>query len=251
MMAVLRMTGRAAASAGVLPADASLAGALPASASLAGALPASASLAGTLPASASLAGTLPAGASLAGALLASALLLLASCGEPPQPQPTAPPERFAQPSGGASSASSFTLPPTLPGTLPAGGVPGYPAYPTYAVPHYTLPALPATTPAAPAATKPKPAPACTSGPTAAQVIALARTAPGIPAGLPMTVAAGPYCQSSWQYTRINTRTGEDPLLVVSTGAPAALKLVEAGQDVCSDKVAASAPAGIRVLACGS
>lgn len=186
------------------------------------------------------------------AALAGALLVLASCGEPPQPQPTAPPDKFGEPSSGASSAPSFSLPPTLPaGAVPGGAVPGYPAYPTYAVPHYTLPAVPATTPAAPATTKPKPAPACTSGPTAAQVITLARTAPGIPAGLPMTVAAGPYCQSSWQYTRINTRTGEDPLLVVSTGAPAALKLVEAGQDVCSDKVVASAPAGIRVLACGS
>jgi hypothetical protein len=196
------------------------------------------------------------------AALAGALLVLASCGEPPQPQPTAPPERFGDPSSGASSAPAFSLPPTLPGgavpggavpggAVPGGGVPGYPAYPTYAVPQYTLPAVPVTTPPAPATTKPKPAPACTGGPTGAQVIALARTAPGIPAGLPMTVGAGPYCQSSWQYTRINTRKGEDPLLVVSTGAPAALKLVEAGQDVCSDKVAASAPTGIRVLACGS
>jgi hypothetical protein len=189
------------------------------------------------------------------AALAGALLVLASCGEPPQPQPTAPPDTFGDPSSGTSSAPTFSLPPTLPGgAVPGGavpgGVPGYPAYPTYAVPQYTLPAVPAT-PVTPTTTRPKPAPACTSGPTAAQVIALARTAPGIPAGLPMTVAAGPYCQSSWQYTRINTRTGEDPLLVVSTGSPAALKLVEAGQDVCSDKVAASAPTGIRVLACGS
>jgi hypothetical protein len=189
--------------------------------------------------------------------VAGALLGLASCGEPPQPAPTAPPDQFRDPSAAASSAPAFSLPPTLPGGggLPPTGLPGgLPAYPTYAVPQYTPPAAPAvptTTPPAPATTAPKAAPVCTSGPTAAQVITLARTAPGIPAGLPMTVAGGPYCQGSWQYTKINTRKGEDPLLVVSTGAPTALKLVEAGQDVCSDKVAASAPAGIRVLACGS
>jgi hypothetical protein len=187
----------------------------------------------------------------AGAALVGAFVLLAGCGEPPQPAPTAPPEKFGGPSAAASSAPSFSLPPTAAagGALP-GGVPTYPAYPTYAVPQYTLPAAAVTTPPAPATTAPKAAPLCTSGPTGAQVIALARTAPGIPAGLPMSIAAGPYCQSSWQYTKINTRTGEDPLLVVSTGAPTALKLVEAGQDVCSDKVASTAPTGIRVLACG-
>jgi hypothetical protein len=179
----------------------------------------------------------------AAAVLAGMLVLLTACGEPPQPQPTAPPDKFGAPSAGPTSAPSFTLPPTA----AAGAVP---TYPTYAAPQYTVPALPATTPPAPATTAPKPAPACTGGPTAAQVIALARTAPGIPAGLPMSVAGGPYCQSSWQYTKINTRKGEDPLLIVSTGTPAALKLVEAGQDVCSDKVASTAPVGIRVLACG-
>jgi hypothetical protein len=189
------------------------------------------------------------------AALAGAFVLLVACGEPPQPQPTAPPDKFGAPSAGASSAPSFSLPPTqaggaLPGGALPGGVPTYPGYPTYAAPQYTAPAVPAHTPGAPATTGPKPAPACTSGPTAAQVIALARTAPGIPAGLPMSVAGGPYCQRSWQYTKINTRAGEDPLLIVSTGAPTALKLVEAGQDVCSDKVATTAPAGIRVLACG-
>jgi hypothetical protein len=191
------------------------------------------------------------------ALLACVSALLAGCGQPPQPAPTAPPEKFDTPSAAASSAPAFSLPPTLPGapvpggaTVPGGvGLPTYPIYPTYAAPRYTPPR--ATTPPAPATTGPKPAPKCTRGPTPAQVIALARTAPGIPANLPMTVSAGPYCQSSWQYTKISTRKGEDPLLVVSTGAPKALKLVEAGQDVCSDKVAATAPAGIRVLACGS
>jgi hypothetical protein len=179
------------------------------------------------------------------ATLVCAFSLLAGCGEPPQPLPTAPPEKFGEPSAAASSAPSFTLPPTQAG----GVVPTYPVYPTYPAPAYT-PAPAVTTPAAPATTKPKPAPACTAGPSAAQVIALARTAPGVPAGMPMRVSAGPYCQSGWQYTKITTKADEDPLLVVSTGQPTALKLVEAGQDVCSDKVAANAPVGIRVLACG-
>lgn len=186
-----------------------------------------------------------------------ALVLLAACGKPPQPAPTAPPEKPGTPSlatsgPGAPGLDSPSMAPSFawPATPPGGTA--VPAYPTYPVPTYALPTAPAvTTPPAPATTGPKPAPACTSGPTAAQVITLARTAPGIPPGLPMTVAGGPYCQSSWQYTKINTRAGEDPLLIVSTGAPTALKLVEAGQDVCSDKVANSAPAGIRVLACGS
>ena len=42
----------------------------------------------------------------------------------------------------------------------------------------------------------------------------------------------------------------DPLLVVTRGKPAALILVEAGADVCSDTVQAQAPPGIRVRACG-
>jgi hypothetical protein len=69
------------------------------------------------------------------------------------------------------------------------------------------------------------------------------------------VRFGPYCAGSWQLSIIGivgeTADEEEQLLVVTSGRPAALTLIEAGTDVCTDRVEDDAPAGIRVRACGS
>jgi hypothetical protein len=62
--------------------------------------------------------------------------------------------------------------------------------------------------------------------------------PGIPDS-ELAVHAGPYCSGSWQFTELEL-----------AGKPAALTVVEAGADVCSDRVQHDAPPGIRVRACG-
>lgn len=127
---------------------------------------------------------------------------------------------------------------------PVAPLPTYPTLPPPAP-------RPATTPAT---TGPKPAAKCTSGPTGAQVLAVVRGKPGIPDS-ELDVHAGPYCSGSWQFTELElagkTEDQVEPLLVVTTGKPAALTLVEAGADVCSDRVQRDAPPGIRVRACGS
>ena len=174
--------------------------------------------------------------------VAGAALVLAGCGSPPQPLPTAPPQAY----GPAPSGS----PGGLPSGPPTAGVPtagGYPQYPTYP----TNPTYPATT-SPPPPTGPPPAPRCTAGPSAAQVIAAVKT--DIPAEQTPEVKKGPFCAGSWQFTVIGeagkTLDQVDPLLVVTTGKPAALKVEEAGADVCSDHVQSASPPGIRVLACG-
>ena len=167
-----------------------------------------------------------------------AALLLSACGEPPQPLPTAPPEHF--------------------GTVAPQSAGGYPSAPVTVPPTYALPTFPTVAPSLvrpPVTTTPTtpPAPKCTHGPTPAQVLAVVRAQPGIPTGVTLDVKAGPYCQSNWQFTVIGeagkTLDQVDPLLVVTTGTPTALQVVEAGQDVCSDRVQTSAPSGIKVLAC--
>ncbi|MEV8506664.1 hypothetical protein AB0368_17885 [Actinoplanes sp. NPDC051475] len=79
------------------------------------------------------------------------------------------------------------------------------------------------------------------------------------AGIPdreLKVIDGPFCSGKWQFATIEivAKASEEkfePLSVVTTGAPATLQLVEAGTDVCSARVRAEAPAGIRVRACGA
>jgi hypothetical protein len=191
---------------------------------------------------------------LAAGLLAAGLLaagLLAGCGAPPEPLPTAPPRvsDSAAPSGSA-----------YPGGIVASGLPtGPPGQPPLTVPGlppggYTPPAgypppeltTPPTTPAAP------PAPRCTGGPTAAQLLAAVRDQPGLPAAAALRVGEGPFCAGGWQYFTVELPADpdSDPLLVVTRGRPTALSVVEAGADVCSDRVQHQAPAGIRTRACG-
>jgi hypothetical protein len=134
------------------------------------------------------------------------------------------------------------------GGLTAGG------YPTLRLPIQPTAALPTVT-TTPTTPRPSPAPRCAHGPTAAQVIAVVRAEPGIPTGLTLDIKQGPYCAGTWQFTVLGeagkTLDEVDPLLVVTTGRPSALTVVEAGADVCSNHVEQAAPAGIRVLACGS
>jgi len=168
------------------------------------------------------------------------LALLAGCGSPPRPLPTAPPEPvrsgppLSAPAGQPSAIGGY---PTLPPTIPT-----YPGVPTI-----TRPA-PTTTP------PPSPAPRCTSGPTRAQVLAVIKGRPGIPDD-DLAVTEGPFCSRSWQFTIVSIAGADDkavePLLVVTTGRPSALRVVEAGTDVCTDRVEDDAPPGIRVRACGS
>jgi len=176
--------------------------------------------------------------------------VLAGCGEPPQPLPTAPPEAHGVvPSD--SAVPSFAAP-TMPG-LPTGGLPpgGLPTYPAGGLPTY--PAVTTTPPTTPPSPTPSPAAKCSSGPSGAQVLAVVKGKAGIP-DAQLEVHAGPYCSGSWQFTELEiVGKGDDevdPLLVVTTGKPEALSLVEAGADVCSDRVQNEAPKGIRVRACG-
>jgi len=178
------------------------------------------------------------------------IVVLAGCGTPPQPLPTAPPPDFSQPSSIPSGGAGV---PTFgsPTGVPTAGYPTYqnPAYPTY--PGY--PTYPhATTPTTRPATGPPPAPKCTAGPTAAQILALLKDNPGVPANTHLVLKAGPYCAGTWQFSTVGSASATfDPLQVVTDGKPSALKLVEAGADVCSNHVQQSAPVGIRVWACGS
>jgi hypothetical protein len=202
----------------------------------------------------------------------SAIALLIGCGAPPEPLPTAPPRApggvsdspgaglpgsglpgpgLPGPGGSAYPGAVVPtgLPPALPGGLPPvlPGVPGggYPPAVTYSPPTVTTPP---TTPAVPGAKK------CTKGPTDEQLLATVRDRPGVPTGVQMKVGAGPYCAGGWQFATVELQSDDgerfDPLLVVTRGKPSALVLVEAGADVCSEKVQSDAPPGIRVRACG-
>jgi hypothetical protein len=199
-------------------------------------------------------------------LTAAALVVTAGCGgRPPEPLPTAPPQPTGSlPSGYASGAPIGPAPsgnvPTLPGlpsnALPNNPLPGYPL-PTYPLPTYPLPTYPQPTRTTPPTTRPttrppSPAPRCGSGPTAAQVLAVVTGRPGVPSGKELQVTKGPFCAGTWQFSTVVLKAEPDsePLQVVTTGRPASLTLVEAGADVCSDRVQTGAPRGIRVLACG-
>ena len=196
---------------------------------------------------------------LAGVLLVA---VLAGCGAPPEPPPTAPPAPRESTSLGPSGVP---LPPggLPPGALPSGGLPsGYPAgalppggVPTVAAPTYPTPAATRPIPSpSPTRSTPPPAPVCRNGPSKQQVLGVIKGKPGIPTR-PLEVRFGPYCAGSWQLSIIGivgeTADEEEQLLVVTSGRPAALTLVEAGTDVCTDRVEDDAPAGIRVRACGS
>jgi hypothetical protein len=202
------------------------------------------------------------------ALLAGGVpLLLAACGEPPQPLPTSPP--FSElpsglpsgtaPSGGLPAAGlpTATGAPLPTGLLPTPGYPGYPANGGYG--GYPPPPV-ATTTTTPVTTNsptptPSHAPKCvgTTQPTAAQILALIKGKPGIPKET-LKVFDGPYCSADWSFALVGVastaQSKQDPLFVVGVGSGSGLALVTAGSDVCNDPVQKDAPAGIRVMACG-
>lgn len=191
-------------------------------------------------------------------VLAGLLTLLAACGKPPAPPPSGPPIATG---GVSASSSAYPVPSAFTGgaPLPTNGLPPVtlPTLPTvpYVPPATVPPIVPTTTP--PGFTPPTPtvsaAPKCRSGPTAAQMLAVLQGLPGIPEE-ELKVAEGPFCSGAWQFATVQI-AGQDPkeaeqLFVVTTGTPTALKVIEAGTDVCSVEVQAQAPPGIRVRACG-
>jgi hypothetical protein len=210
---------------------------------------------------------------LSAALLAGGVpLLLAACGEPPQPLPTSPPFSAVpsgQPSGSAPSAGlpgaglpTATGVPLPTGLVPTPGYPGNQGYPAnQGLGGYGYPPPPAvTTTTTPVTTNsPTPTPShaakCTgtTQPTAAQMLALIKGKPGIPKET-LKVFNGPYCADDWSLAAIGVagkaQNKQDPLFAVAVGPGSSLQLVTAGSDVCNDPVQKDAPAGIRVLACG-
>jgi hypothetical protein len=194
-------------------------------------------------------------------LAGGAPVLLAACGEPPQPLPTSPPYS-ALPSGPASGSvpsagPALGLPTATGAPLPTGLVPT-PGYPGYGYGGYPPPpaATPTTTVPGPKSPTPTPSHAakCTgTEPTGAQILALIKGKPGIPSET-LKVFNGPYCEGDWSFTAVGVASKaedkQDPLFVVGVGSGTGLALVAAGSDVCSDPVQKDAPAGVRVLACG-
>lgn len=160
------------------------------------------------------------------AILASAVALIGAvgligCGTPPElaerrGAPVPSPSRSSTPT--APTASAPTLRPT----------PSTPPTPTFG--EFT-------------------AVDCAGRPSGSQVINFLRRTSGLlPSGVRITVATGPLCAGDWQYTVLQVPDRE-PLQVVSKGAPSALKLVTAGTNVCNAEVRATAPYGIRTIAC--
>lgn len=189
--------------------------------------------------------------------LAGVVTLLAACGKPPDPPLTAPPDTPGSPS---ASSSGYPLPPgfTAPvptGTLPTAVLPTLPYIPPATLPTTTTTTTPTRTTApttAPTSTV-SPAARCRNGPSAAQVLAVLEGMPGIPEE-ELAVTAGPFCAGAWQFAAVEIADAPDKaeeLFVVTTGTPTALRVIEAGTDVCSPDVQSRAPAGIRVRACGA
>ncbi|RSM50384.1 hypothetical protein DMB66_43690 [Actinoplanes sp. ATCC 53533] len=185
--------------------------------------------------------------------LAGLLMLLTACGKPPDPPLSGPPGGPVSAGSASALPSGFTAPQPVPTGLPPGALPTLPPLPY--VPPTTLPPVTTTTPqtTTPASTV-SPAPKCGGGPTTAQMLAVLEGLPGIPEQK-LAVAEGPFCSGSWQFATVQI-AGEDSkdaeqIFVVTTGTPTALKVIEAGTDVCSVEVQTKAPAGIRVRACGA
>jgi len=175
-------------------------------------------------------------------------LVLGACGEPPQPLPKSPP--YVTP-----SADPISLSPSLPLVTQPQPLPTLTNYPTQGTyPTYTL----NPTTLGPETISPTPTPShaarCSGPPTRTQILTLIKGKAGVP-NKKLQVVDGPFCSGDWSFTMVEV-SGEsadqlDPLMVVATGKNSTLDLVAAGSEVCIDRVVHDAPAGIRVLACGS
>lgn len=156
---------------------------------------------------------------LAGALALAGAATLAGCGAPPE---------LTRPSGAPVPSPSVTATPnspTAPTTAPVSVTPSTPGFGEYT------------------------AVDCAGRPSGSQVIGfLRRTTRLLPSGARVTVATGPLCAGTWQYTVLQVPE-QEPLQVVTNGPPGALKVVTTGTDVCNVTVRATAPAGIRTIAC--
>ncbi|MCZ7440722.1 hypothetical protein O7598_30335 [Micromonospora sp. WMMC241] len=151
-----------------------------------------------------------------------ALLLLTACGQPPELRE--PPAGTGGPRPTASVAPSGATP-TAPATPSAPAVPSAP----------TAPAPdPAATP-------------CRGAPSGSRIVTLLRGSAGVlPRNVRVTLRTGPLCAEGWHYTVLAV-AGHEELQVVTRGRTPTL--VTAGTDVCGVEVRATAPAGIRTLAC--
>jgi hypothetical protein len=192
-------------------------------------------------------------------LAVGALLLTAACGssdsdssDAAPPTASLPPSAVLPPPG---SQPSPTFTPISPGAVPTWTPPTW-TPPTYAYP--TGVTSTTTTPtAAPLTKSPTPTPAraakCGGQPTGAEILALVKGKPGIP-NKTLQVQDGPFCSGTWTFTTVKLAGSsggqQEPLSVVSTGKGSTLTLITAGSDVCNTQVQSSAPAGIRVMACG-
>ncbi|MDG4827724.1 hypothetical protein O7627_00200 [Solwaraspora sp. WMMD1047] len=158
-------------------------------------------------------------------LLLAGLLGMAACGTPPELQErrggTVPAPR-STPSVPASGATPTATPPARTRTPDQAGPTGFSE--SVAVP-------------------------CAGRPSGQQVLSLVRDTDGLlPGGVRISIKTGPLCAGAWQYSVVTVRGGE-PLQVVTNGPPGDLNLITAGTDVCSVPVRATAPYGIRAIAC--
>ncbi len=191
-------------------------------------------------------------------LTVGALLLTAACAShAEQPLPAVSASLPA-----AGPAPSMALPP--PSYVPLSPGVGWPTtvptptfgYPT-AMPTYTYPTTTTTPTGAPLTKSPTPTPAhaakCTGQPTGAEILTAIKGQDGIP-NKTFQVKDGPFCSGTWAFTTVKLAgkdaDDQEPLMVVTMGKGDSLTVIAAGSDVCNAQVQSSAPAGIRVLACG-
>lgn len=157
---------------------------------------------------------------LAGCAALAMCAALVSCGTPPELRPK-PGSSLPRPSV-PSSAPATDLPSIA--VLPPGETATASPLPSFAE-EFAVP--------------------CAGYPSAGQVLALVRRIGGlVPRTGTVPVAEGPLCAGDWQYT-VFAVPGKEQLQVVSRGTPGHLTLVTAGTDVCTARVRAGAPAGIR------
>ncbi|MEV7228494.1 MULTISPECIES: hypothetical protein [Polymorphospora] len=174
----------------------------------------------------------------ASACVLAGAVLLAGCGTPPElrPRPGVPVPSASGSSGPSGRPGADAgRPPTESTTRPTPGitpVPGGTPSPSYG--GYV-------------------AVSCAGNPSGAQVTDLLRRSPGLlRSDATVRVVREPVCADTWQYTVVEVNVpgrGSSAMQVVSTGRAASLILVTAGSNVCNARIRATAPAGIRTLAC--
>jgi hypothetical protein len=191
-------------------------------------------------------------------LVVGVVLLTAACGSrDDESRPAALPSAASLPPAPSPQPSVILPPPTYTPVSPGGVLPPTWVPPTYAYPTGTTATTTTAPPsAAPLTKSPTPTPAhaakCSGEPTGAQILALVKKQDGIPKKT-LQVREGPFCADTWSFTVLKlagVSGDQEPLNVVASGSGSSLAFITAGSDVCNPQVQSSAPAGIRVLACG-